>query len=380
MSHLREVDAEQRTVIMIQVQNEVGLLGDSRDRSVAADTAFNSPVPDQLMHYLQQHKETLLPELYALWQATSFLTSGTWEIVFGPGPKTDEVFMAWHYARYVDRVAEAGKRDYALPMFVNAWIVQPEDKQPGDYPSGGPQAHTHDLWRAGAPSIDILAPDIYLPNFGEVCARFKRSGTPLFVPESRAGLQGVANLFETVGRYHAIGYSPFGIDSRVTDTDNGPIPRAYGLLKELTPLILDHQAKGSIAGVSLTRQNPAEEIPLGDFTLIAALRSSQRSPELPDQACGLFIQLGTDEYLVAGGDLQVQFAANSPGPQRVGLATVEEGVYQNGEWIPGRTLNGDAIMISYDMAAMSFQNQTGTGLRFPNSLPSLQRVKLYRFE
>src|ERR1035438_1345717 len=91
-------------------------------------------------------------------------TSGTWADVFGANPKADETFMAWHYARYIDAVAEAGKKEYALPMFVNAWIVQPEDKGPGDYPSGGPQAHMHDVWRAGAPAVDLLCPDIYLPD------------------------------------------------------------------------------------------------------------------------------------------------------------------------------------------------------------------------
>jgi len=40
MRHIREVDGDSHTVIMVQVENEVGVLRDSRDRSGAANAAF----------------------------------------------------------------------------------------------------------------------------------------------------------------------------------------------------------------------------------------------------------------------------------------------------------------------------------------------------
>ena len=120
MRHVKAVDGRQHTVIMIQVENEVGMHGDSRDRSPAADKAYAGPVPKELMDYLQQHKDTLIPEFRKVWEAAGFKTSGTWEEVFGKGAATDEIFMAWHFARYVGRVAEAGKAEYPIPMFVNA--------------------------------------------------------------------------------------------------------------------------------------------------------------------------------------------------------------------------------------------------------------------
>ena len=178
MKHIREIDSKKHTVVMIQVQNEVGVLGDSRDRSEAANAAFAGPVSGELMQYLVRHKDDLLSELKEVWSTTGYKESGTWTEVFGTGVKADEVFMAWNYAQYLDRVAKAGKAKYPIPMFVNAWIVQPQDKVPGDYPSGGPQAHNHDIWRAGAPNIDILAPDIYLSNFGQICEMYSRSGNP----------------------------------------------------------------------------------------------------------------------------------------------------------------------------------------------------------
>jgi len=125
MQHLKAVDGDQHTVIMIQMQNEVGLHADTRDRSAPADAAFKAPVPRELMEYLAANKDRLLPETRSIWQRSGFKTTGTWEEVFGRGPATDELFMGWHYARYCDRIAAAGKDILPLPVFVNAWIVQP---------------------------------------------------------------------------------------------------------------------------------------------------------------------------------------------------------------------------------------------------------------
>jgi beta-galactosidase GanA len=381
MRHLRQVDGDRHTVLMIQMQNEVGLHADTRDRSGLADAAFKEPVPKALMDHLVAHKETLLPEFRALWQRTGFKTSGTWTDVFGPGPKTDEIFMGWHYARYCDRLAAAGKEILPLPVFVNAWIVQPEDELPGQYPSGGPQGHMLDIWRAAASHLDLYAPDIYLPNFAEVCAEFVRNGNPLFVPESRAGVQGVANAFVAIGNYNAIGYSPFGIDSRLQDAENSPIAQAYGLLETVAPLILEHQAAGTIRGVSLTRENQSARVEMGDYILTPALVTSRRDPsDVPERAYGIMMQTGPDEFVVLGGSLQVTFASRTSPDETVGLATVEEGAYQHGQWVPGRTLNGDAIMISYDMEMQAASNQTGTALRFNEPEPSILRAKLYRFK
>ena len=116
MRHVKAVDGRQHTVVMIQVENEIGV-PDSRDRSPVANKAYEGPVPKELMDYLQQHKDALIPEFRQVWEAAGFKTSGTWEEVFGKGAATDEIFMAWNFARYVGRVAEAGKAEYPLPMY-----------------------------------------------------------------------------------------------------------------------------------------------------------------------------------------------------------------------------------------------------------------------
>ncbi|MDQ3063761.1 MAG: DUF5597 domain-containing protein [Acidobacteriota bacterium] len=381
MKRIREVDSA-RTVIMMQVENEVGVLGDSRDRTDAANAAFAKPVPKELMNYLARNKNTLSPKLRQVWEAAGSKTSGTWTEIFGQTQAADEIFMAWNYARYLNRVTEAGKTEYPLPMFVNAWIVQPEDRMPGDYPSGGPQEHLHDVWRVGAPQIDILAPDIYLPEFPEILASYSRNGNPILIPESMAGAKGVANAFYAVGQHHAIGYSPFGIESRETDPENGALSKGYAVLAQLTPLILEHQTKNETAGVWLNKANPAQKVRLGSYILDFNLRRNRRNPnELPELGYAIVIATAPDEYIIAGTDTEVIFSPQTTDKGNfAGLATVEEGIFNIGRWIPGRLLNGDEVQLRYDYSIAAQSNQSAAGLRFGANGPTIQRVKLYRYQ
>jgi len=396
LRHLRDVDAEERTVVMIQMQNEVGLLGDSRDRSAAAGAAFARPVPPALTAYLQQNQAKLWPDLRRLWTAAGGRTAGTWPEVFGAGTATDEIFMAWNYARYLGQITEAGKAVYPLPVYTNTWIVQPEDKGPGDYPTGCPEPLTIDIWKAGAPAIDLNAPDVYLPNFNEWAGWFHRPDNPLFVPESRGDAGGAANAFYAIGQHAAIGYSPFGIDntSRLValrpgpdtgapapaELGNLPLPRAYALLAQMTPVILDAQARGTIAAAWLNTRLPKQDISLGGYVVNVDLRRNRRDPlQVPALGYAIVISAGPDEYFVAGQDVQVTFAPNTPGPEIAGLARVEAGEFVGGQWIPGRILSGDDIVLDYDLAGAAARNQSGSGLSFKADGPTVQHVKLYRY-
>ena len=397
MRHIKAGDAAARTTIMVQLENEVGLIGDSRDRSPLANEAFAQPVPKELTDYLQAHKESLLPETRKVWDAAGSKTSGTWEQVFGAGPgRADEVFMAWNYSRYIGKVAEAGKAEYPVPMFVNAWIVQPEDKGPGDYPSGGPQDHMHDIWRAGGPQIDMLSPDVYLPAFAEIAARYARSGNPLFIPESSSTLAGAANAFYAIGQLKAMGYSPMGIDQPTrlvgfrpgtgaapampADVESQPFPKAYRVLAQLSPLILEHQAKGTIGAAWLNKGLPMRDIQLGGYTVNVNLRRNRRAPNLiPEVGYAIVIASGQDEFYVAGHDVQVTFLPTTPGPPIAGLARVEAGRFEHGRWVVTRLLAGDDCVLEYEQAKAAAANQSGSGLRFGEDGPSIQRVKLYRY-
>jgi hypothetical protein len=381
MKHIKAADSDSSTVIMIQVENEVGILGSPRDYSDSANIAFNSQVPKELMDYLVSHKDKLLPETTELWSASGFKESGTWEEVFGTGDKCDEIFMAWYYARYLNYVTKSGKRAYDIPMFVNAWLVQQEDKRPGDYPSGGPQAHNLDIWRAGAPDLDLYCPDIYRPVFSELCALYTRNNNSLFIPESRAGEQGAGQFFYATGKYKAIGYSPFGFESRTKDVENDPMTKAYKLASSMAPVILEAQKNDAITSVLLDREiDTSEEVILDNYKFLVELLRNRRSPDVPSQGYAMIISIAPDEFIIYGNNIQVSFSPATPGPAIAGIASDDEGIYSGGKWVPGRRLNGDDIMIDYDLAKKALENKTGTGIRFGRDNLKLQRVKLYRYE
>lgn len=379
MKHVKEVDSQQ-TVIMIQVENEVGLIGDSRDRGPLAEKAWQDQVPADLLNYLQKNKAGLLPETQKLWGANGFRTKGTWAEVFGTSAQAEEAFMAWNYSRYMNTVAAAGKAQYPLPMFVNTWIVQPDDKGPGDYPSGGPQAQSHDIWRAGAPSIDLRSPDVYLNNFNDIAALYSRNNNSLFIPESKSDDFGAANAFLLIGAYHAIGYSPFGIESVRSSTVNGPIPLAYNVLQQLAPEILDAQSKGTIVGVSLSKTNSEQIVNMGGYKLDIKIKTNRNGTETHPVAYGIIINKGNNEFIIAGAELQVNFYPLTPGPAYVGYASLDEGKYVNGKWVAGRRLNGDDIMLNYHIAEEAAAKRVGSVVRTLGDQPQIMKLKLYRFE
>ena len=371
MRHVRETDGQNHTVVMIQVENEVGVLLDSRDRSPAANKAFAGPVPKELMDYLQKHKDTLISEFAEVWKAHGYKTSGTWEEVFGPGkpdsielavrtlapPMTqeekdaawhkltwpvDEIFMAWQYARYVGKVAEAGKAEYAIPMYANAWLQQPDHGWPGTYPSGGPLPQVMDIWKAGAPAIDFLAPDLYLTQvLTELCTRYTRQGNPLFIPETAGGAEAPANVLYAMAQFDAIGFSPFGIERQVNVVT--PLQGVYEQIRNLAPIILEHQGTGTMAAARFTEENASQKIKLGNYTAeISVARNRRSGPQAPTlPATAILISIGPDEYFIVGNSLNVTFSPNGPGPEQVGLGTVEEGSFVDGKWVPGRRLAGD---------------------------------------
>jgi len=407
MRHIKEVDGQRHTVVMIQVENEVGVLRDSRDRSAPANRAFAGPVPRELMSYLQQHKDTLIPELREVWAANGSKTSGTWEEVFGPGKPdsvempiqttsppmspeehdrswrqlhwpVDEFFMAWNYARFVGKVIEEGKAEYNIPMFVNAWLQQPNHAWPGSYPSGGPLPQVHDIWRAGAPAADAFAPDLYLEYFDQVSERFTRNGNPLVIPETSAN---AANVMSAFGKYNAIAFSPFGIERSVgPDTE---LAAAYRVITQLAPAIAAQQGKGTITAVRMNRGDAPLNVKLGDYTLDLTYIGAGRVPIAPEpatagqqrpqqgppavQAAAILIAAGPNEfYFGAGaGGLRIGFTANTPGPHIVGLGDVQEGKFVDGKWRVVRQLGGD---------------DTGQGEILSLRPNTVLRVTVYRYE
>jgi beta-galactosidase GanA len=368
MNHIRTTDANDRTVILVQVENEIGMLPDARDYCPEAEKLFRSDVPQELLSELQKNKESLTPELQKAWSSNGFKTSGSWEEVFGKGIQTDEFFMAWYFARYTNTVAAAGKKEYLLPMYVNAALIRPGYK-PGQYPSAGPLPHLFDIWKAGAPAIDFLSPDIYFKSFAEWSVRFDRPGNPLFIPEA-GNSQGMANAFYAFGQLNAMGYSPFSIES-LDHPENNQVSQAYHVLKQLTPAILAHQGKGTMAGALLDSADQKAEIQLGDYVFTVRHEyswpyASHAPGDVPRYGC-LIIMTSPNEYIIAGKGVVITFQTRSNDGSIVGIGTMDEGRFVDGKWTPGLRMNGD-------------QSHQGRHMNLNGNTFSIQKVQLYRYK
>lgn len=372
MKHLKDADAEHRTVLMVQVENEVGIKPETRDLSGASNRVYQMPVPKALIEHLQKHKTELHPALRDRWAKSQFAAEGNWSAVFGEGPETDEIFSAWHYARYIDQVAAAGQKEYPLPMYVNAWL----ESKLGTYPTGGPVSHVHDIWRAAAPHIAVLAPDIYVDTFKETCSAYASRGNPLFVPEASTDAQAAARAYWVIAEHGGLGFSPFGIESLAADH---PVVETYRILGQLMPAITAAQRSGQVMGVFRQGNEPSPEPRLlGDYTV--EIRYEDRLPKEHPPVGGLVIHTGDEDFLIAGYGFSCRFRGkNEAGkpPRSTGISRVELGHFnERGDWIAELRLNGDETGANYVAKIPPFLRNERLGTRRPMIL----RVKTYRYE
>jgi beta-galactosidase GanA len=368
LRHLQQVDAA-RTVIMVQVQNEPGTYGSVRDYSPAAEKLFRAPVPATLTRKLGK-------------------TSGTWSQVFGSD--AEEFFHAWSVASYIGQIAAAGKAEYALPMYVNCALRDPfTPGKPGAYSSGGPTDNVLDIYRAAAPAIDVIAPDIYMRESRKVervLELYARPGNPLLVAEIGNDAAYARYLFAALGR-GAIGFVPFGIDytgysnyplgSKATDASMiAPFAANYRLIAPVARTWAQLARDGKVHGVAQNDESTTQRIELGRFQASVSWHEWQfgmkewkwasdigtpAGREVPDGGA-LVAELGRNEYLVTGRNARVTFGlAKADAKAGFILARVEEGHYDaHGNWIFERVWNGD---------------QTDYGLNF-TTLPQFLRVRL----
>lgn len=401
MEYIASVD-HKHTVIMIQIENEIGMLEDARDYSKEANAAFNAPVPDVLIHYLNKNKKNLHPQMQKKWGEQGYKTKGNWSEIFGNDLYTDEIFMAWSYAGYVERLAQTARSIHNLPLFVNA-AMNSRERKPGEYPSAGPLAHLIDVWNCAAPHIDFLAPDLYDKGFADWVAQYKRHNNPLFIPEVRLSDNNGVQAFYVFGEHDAIGYCPFSIENG-SDSPTASLVQSYAKLKELTPLLMKYQGKGVMNGLLFDGENKECILTYDDlqltcrhnFTLPWDPRATDGS-EWPEGG-GLVIRLNKDEYIIAGSGLVIEFqktgeskvveakdlgedgfvnvGGNSrkqqetdwKGTARVGIGTVDEvKVNRDGTWSYVRRLNGD-------------QTHQGRHVRISVGDYSILHVKLYEYK
>jgi len=331
MQHLADEDRDSGTVVMIQIENEVGMLESARDHSPLAEKAYRQPVPGQLLKRLDISRR------------------GTWAEVFGTSNEADEKFMAYHYARYVEQLAQAARRIYNMPLYVNA-AMNSRGRKPGEYPSAGPLAHLIDFWQTGAPSIDLLAPDIYDTGFKAWAAQYAMPKRPqdlpekdqrstaqggkvknrLFIPESRCCENSGVRALYAFGEHQALGFSPFAIDE-ATPRETASVTQAYNLLKQLSAI------SWPMSWGLLFDKGDIERI-ITDGDCVITARHYFTLPWDPRATDGstwpeggaILIRLAKNEYLLAGSGIVVDFKTKTEKQQEKAKRLGEDGFAEAG--------------------------------------------------
>jgi hypothetical protein len=346
MRHLKEVDGEQHTVILVQVENEPGSLFTDRDYSHKADEELAGTVPAKLTEALGKKP-------------------GTWAQVFGA--EAPECFSAYAVSTYVNAVAEAGKKEYPLPAYVNVWLREQKNfMRPGEaYPSGGGTLNVLNIWKAMTPSLDAVAPDNYVldyQNYQKVLAGYHRPDNPLLVPET-GGPRFASNIFYALGDFDSLGYAPFGLDAMLGDGKVLDIAKGFAddcrLLGPSLPLIARLQGTGKLHSAVEEQYLTDRLIPSSKFDVLVQFGNlhpeyggifGTQTPGMTGRA--LVAELAPDEFIVIGFDAHVQFRpVRGSKEQNAQFLRVEEGTFVDGEWQTTKVLNGDQTFFAANLPA-----------------------------
>jgi hypothetical protein len=334
--HVKAVDSQDQTVIMIQVQNEPGSLGTDRDYSAAANKLFGEAVPVKLVNAIKKQP-------------------GTWTQVFGLD--APEAFNAYHIASYINEITREGKSIYNLPMFANAWTRENLFHKPGDYPSGGPTSNMLELWKAAAPDLDFLSPDLYVGNpnaFNDLCDKYDRPDNMLIIPETGNGVTFARFHFYAIGNYNAKGIAVYGIDPFHADPNDkrtvdklderfADVADNYRILNLASAKILQLQESGKLKSVG-EEQGLREQL-INDFKeydILFEYGYPTYREKGRQSGRALIGQLSENEFLLIGFDTKFRFRPKyGSGFSKAEFVLVEEGHYGGDTWIRERIWNGD---------------------------------------
>jgi hypothetical protein len=342
MRHLKAFDP-QRTVIMVQVQNEPGTWGPVRDYSPTAQKVFEAPVPVAILKAMN---------------VPSGASSPNWQQAFGVEAEVN--FHAWAVATYVGKVAAAGKAVYPLPLYANASLREPlKPGAPGSYESGGPTDNAIPIYKVAAPSLDVVSPDIYMSapaQYLKVLELYHRDDNALFVPETSGGANVSRFFFSALGM-QAIGFAPFGLDYSSNPAPPAGVPRPddfltptaqnYRLIAPMMREIARLNFEGKLKASAEDASKPAEPLPFGQWNAVITYGVTGRgggrgtATPNPDPAGRVLVaQLADNQFLVTGFAVRVDFRPTAADKRRQ-FMRVDEGTYENGVFKFIRILNGD---------------------------------------
>lgn len=399
MSHLRDFDGQvgQHTVIMVQVENEPGVLADTRDRSELANMSFNGPVPPEFLDKLESAmgegtlNKHITENFSVLSDSRKPIPRGkSWTNTFGTGINTDELFMAYHYALFMEQVASAGKAAYTLPMFTNAALRSTSrsvidntggGSKPGIYPCGGPVEPVIDVYHLVAPSLDFVSPDIYFADYETMCQEYTHRGQALFIPEQRRDEPGALRTWLAIGKYGALGAAPFGIDS-ITASES-VYTRHYALLRSIEQHIHSARQGGrqvtSFFFDSVPIGAKDESVPIiATFGRWKLLIKRQWTHGHPASGYGMIIQQAHSEaaFLLIGEGYTVAFSSTDPESTFTGITHMHEKEVvdeSTGELRTRRKFNGDETGCG-QVAIMPSARPDGGWYPIATYIPSRTRI------
>lgn len=269
MEYLRKVNTDE-TVIAVQVENEPGIMGAPRDYSEAGNAAYRNPAPEEVIEWLKSVPDS---QAALIWQKNGSRKNACWLDTFGD--ESAELFTAYWFAKYVNEVAEAGKEAYQIPVYVNVWVKEIQNRIPGiDFPSGGATTTALDIWKRFAPAVDAICPDMYFEDhdtYDALCRAYSREDNLLYIPESRPGDMNALHVFRMLEDYGLTGIHCFGVDSVVDNEgrlkeESVAFQHAVGTLMAMKPLLERYQGTGRVYGIAQYEGMNSRFIDFGDFT------------------------------------------------------------------------------------------------------------------
>lgn len=377
MSHLKKIDSEQHTVIMVQVENEVGTYGTVRDFGARAQAGFEDNVPQEVL----QHKKS----------PVALAKTGSWREVYGD--YADEYFHAYAIASYIEEIAKAGRAAHDLPMYVNNALrdsSKPVEPWKGNFASGGPTFDAIDIYKAAAPHIDIAAPDMYNLDSAKMTATldlFQRADNPLLVPEMSSAADYARYVYLILGRA-ALGVAPFGIDytsynnfplgSKITGKPMvDPFGKIYAVFRSMERSWAKWAFEGKTYGLAEGDDRKDQTITMNKWKATVSFREWQfgerswpNAPkefppgtELPSGGVSI-AQIAENEFVVVGQHARLRIESITQEGHGWMYARVEEGHFDaSGKWIIERNWNGD---------------QTDWGINLTDT-PVILKIKMGRY-
>lgn len=309
LKEIQRVDSEENTVIVVQIENEAGLL--ATDRCYCGTCS---------RRYAEE------------------------------GWKEAEEFTATCMAEYIGELAEAGKALYPLPFYANAWLDMLRFDRPGaDYPSGGPNMKNLRIYAKKAPHLDFVAPDTYevsYRDFTRVCRAYAEGAGALYIAEHHTGdgSRAEKNIFYALGEYAGIGFDPYCINNNEDPvvTDKGAIaPRIHPYIDSLRaingalPVILEARGTPRLKGFV---QEDAEKnclVEMGKYAFLMEYKENGR---------GMVIKLGEEEYVILGTGFNIRVCSRETS-EMVVPSRCEWGEYgADGNWVKRCTASRESLL------------------------------------